>query len=68
MCIGLPGAAAVLAAAVAGALLTSSAEAAEAAETPPTPKITVPSAKELQKRSTSHSRATTSRDRRSRSR
>ncbi|MEU4874702.1 trypsin-like serine protease [Streptomyces sp. NPDC021608] len=45
--IGLPVAAAAVAAAVAGALLTSSAQAAEA---PPVPKLSVPSAKELQKR------------------
>ncbi|MEU8652921.1 trypsin-like serine protease [Streptomyces sp. NPDC048737] len=47
MRIVLPVAAAGLAAAVAGTLLTSSASATEA---PPTPGITVPSAKELQKR------------------
>ncbi|MFE7647618.1 trypsin-like serine protease [Streptomyces phaeoluteigriseus] len=47
MRIVLPVAAAGLAAAVAGALLTSSASAAEA---PPVPAISAPSAKELQKR------------------
>lgn len=47
MRIVLPVAAAGLAAAVAGTVLTSSASATEA---PPTPGITVPSAKELQKR------------------
>ncbi|MFE0452173.1 trypsin-like serine protease [Streptomyces sp. NPDC058914] len=47
MRIVLPVAAAGLAAAVAGALLTSSASASEA---PPAPAVTVPSAKELQKR------------------
>ncbi|WP_329413626.1 trypsin-like serine protease [Streptomyces sp. NBC_00704] len=45
--IGLPIAAAAVAATVAGALLTSS---AQAAETPPKPKVTAPSAQELQKR------------------